>query len=72
VNESVKELINYRLNKARETLEDAEILFGHNKLFSAVNRIYYAAFYAVNALLLTRNFSSAKHSGVMGYSIKSL
>ena len=31
----------------------------------AANRIYYACFYAVTALLLMKNLSSHKHSGVM-------
>ncbi|MFO7929437.1 MAG: HEPN domain-containing protein [Candidatus Humimicrobiaceae bacterium] len=33
-------------------------------LRSTVNRIYYAMFYAVNGLLLSKNLSSSKHSGV--------
>ena len=33
-------------------------------LTSTVNRIYYTMFYAVNGLLLSKNFSSSKHSGV--------
>jgi uncharacterized protein (UPF0332 family) len=36
---------------------------GH--LHGAANRIYYACFYATVALLLTRNLSRPKHSGVM-------
>lgn len=59
-----KDLINYRNNKAKETLEDAKILFAAGRLNSAVNRIYYALFYQTIALLLTKDLSSAKHSGV--------
>lgn len=58
------ELINYRRKKAKETLEDAKILLKAKRFSSAVNRIYYALFYEVVALLLTRNLSSRKHSGV--------
>lgn len=29
-----------------------------------MNRLYYACFYAVTALILTKDLSSAKHSGV--------
>ncbi len=58
------ELIEYRINKARETLEDAEILFNNKRLSSSVNRIYYALFHLITALLLTEGFSSSKHSGV--------
>jgi uncharacterized protein len=45
-------------------LRDARILFENESYSSAVNRIYYALFYAVTALLLTRDMSSAKHSGM--------
>ena len=33
--------------------------------YGAANRIYYACFYAVTAILLTQNLSSSKHSGVI-------
>jgi uncharacterized protein (UPF0332 family) len=58
------ELIDYRRNRAKETLNDAEQLFNSGSLFSAVNRIYYAVFYEVTALLLTKGLSSPKHSGI--------
>ena len=35
---------------------------GHSNTY--VNRLYYACFYAVPALLLTKELYSAKHSGV--------
>jgi uncharacterized protein (UPF0332 family) len=60
-----KDLIKYRREKAAETLEVARILLQKKHLFSAVNRIYYALFYEVSALLKTKNLSSHKHTGVM-------
>ena len=33
--------------------------------FGSVNRIYYACFYAVTALLLSEGYSSSKHRGVL-------
>ena len=60
----INELIDYRKNRAKETLKDAEQLFNSDSLFSAVNRIYYAMFYEVTAILLTKGLSSPKHSGV--------
>jgi len=62
--EETRSLIMYRLERARESLEEASILLerGHGNAF--VNRLYYACFYAVSALLLTRGLSSAKHGGV--------
>ena len=62
--ESKKELIAYRLQRAKETLEDAEILAEHQKWNSCINRLYYACFYAVTALLLENNFKAITHNGV--------
>ena len=59
-----EELIRYRQKKARDTLEDAALLFHSGRLFSTLNRISYALFYEVVALLLTADLSSAKHTGV--------
>jgi uncharacterized protein (UPF0332 family) len=59
-----EELIRYRQKKARDTLEDATLLFHSERLFSTLNRIYYALFYEVVALLMTADLSSAKHTGV--------
>jgi uncharacterized protein (UPF0332 family) len=58
------DLINYRRSKAKETLRDAKILFGTKSFSSTVNRIYYSLFYETTALLLTKDLSSAKHSGI--------
>ena len=60
------ELIRYRLSRAKETLEEANELVNSGHLYGAANRIYYACFYAVVALILTENLSSSKHSGVIG------
>ena len=58
-----KELIHHRRTRAKETLEDAKLLLSNGRLFSSVNRLYYALFYEVSALLLTKELSSSKHSG---------
>ena len=59
-----KDFIKYRREKAGQTLDDARYLLEGKRLFSAVNRIYYALFYEVSALLQVRNLSSPKHSGI--------
>jgi hypothetical protein len=59
------DLIQYRLNRAWETLGDARKNLEGGLIFTAANRCYYAAFYAVSALLLTKGKSSSKHSGVL-------
>lgn len=58
------EYVRYRLDRAHEAIEEAELLFGRGHLSTTVNRLYYACFYAVSALLLTEGESSTKHSGV--------
>lgn len=57
-------LIRFRRDKARETLVDARVLLREGSPASALNRIYYAMFYEVVALLSTQDLASAKHSGV--------
>ena len=57
-------LITYRLQKARNTLQDADVLATANRWSACVNRLYYSCFYAVTALLLHDNLSSSKHTGI--------
>jgi uncharacterized protein len=59
-----QDLIAYRLERARQTLEEAEALLKMGHANAYVNRLYYACFYAVLALLLTRNVSARKHRQV--------
>ena len=48
--EGVGDLVKYRFEKARNTLNDARLYFNSATLESTVNRIYYAIFYSVTAL----------------------
>lgn len=57
-------LIEYRLNRAQETIKEAELLSGEGFYNAAMNRLYYACFYAVLALLVSNNISATSHSGV--------
>ncbi|HUU16735.1 MAG TPA: HEPN domain-containing protein [Sedimentisphaerales bacterium] len=58
------ELVSYRLRRARETLADARILADADRWNPCVNRLYYACFYAVSALLVQEGLSSSKHTGL--------
>jgi uncharacterized protein (UPF0332 family) len=58
------ELVRYRLARATESLAEAKLLLTNDHVRTAVNRLYYACFYAVSALLLTEGHSSPKHSGI--------
>lgn len=55
-------LVRYRLERANEALDEAELLFESGHLPTYVNRLYYACFYAVSALLVTKGFSTSKHA----------
>ncbi|WP_339814063.1 HEPN domain-containing protein [uncultured Imperialibacter sp.] len=49
--------------RARDTYEDAQILAERNKWNSTINRLYYAAYYAVMALLLKSDLKPTTHNG---------
>ena len=56
--------VKYRLEKAEETYEVALLLVREKKWNSAVNRFYYACFYAISALLVQSEIETKSHSGV--------
>ncbi|MEA2008181.1 MAG: HEPN domain-containing protein [Chloroflexota bacterium] len=60
----IEDLIEYRLERARETIEDAKLLASVGHWNPCVNRLYYACFYAVTALLVQHGLSSSKHTGI--------
>jgi len=64
VTEWNRDLVLYRMTRADETLEDARILAKAGRWNACVNRLYYACFYAVSALLVRDGLSSSKHAGV--------
>lgn len=53
------------LDAARESLAAARLNLQNDFYSAAANRIYYAVFYAVSALLKTRSLSFSKHSAVL-------
>ena len=63
----VAALLRYRLKRAQEALLDARLLADAGRWNSCVNRLYYACFYAVSALLLQRGLLSTKHSGIRSF-----
>ncbi|MCK4664823.1 MAG: HEPN domain-containing protein [Bacteroidales bacterium] len=58
-----EDLIKYRLQRARDTFEDAKILSERKRWNSTINRLYYAVYYAVMALLLDSNLKPTTHNG---------
>ena len=63
--EQLEDLLRYRLEQAHETLREAEILLDKSALRGTVNRAYYAMFYALLALLATRQLGTSRHSGAL-------
>jgi uncharacterized protein (UPF0332 family) len=57
-------MIQYWWSKALDSLASARREFEAGSYSFAMNRLYYAAFYAVSAVLLGRQQSFRKHSGV--------
>lgn len=60
---SKQDLINYRIERAKDTFDDALILIDKKKWNSAMNRLYYSAYYAVMALLLNSDLKPTTHTG---------
>lgn len=59
--------INYRISRAKETINEAKDAIGNNHLHLASNRIYYSLFYIISALALKNNFSTSKHKQLIGW-----
>lgn len=57
-------LVAYRLRRSRETLAEADYLIKDGYYNAAVNRLYYACYYAVIALLMQNNITAHTHQGV--------
>jgi uncharacterized protein len=59
-------LIRHRMKQAKDALEEANLLMSQSRTtLGAVNRAYYAMFYAVLALLQFINKTPRKHSGAI-------
>jgi uncharacterized protein (UPF0332 family) len=60
-------LIKFRLDEAKESVEDVALLIENDRLRAAVNRIYYGMFYSLLALSLKYEFSTSKHQQLLGW-----
>jgi len=66
-NEEKKTLINYRLERANESIKAAELMLENEMYIPAMNRIYYSMFYAVQALLILKESTFSKQGQVKGF-----
>lgn len=65
MNPELEKLARHRLSRAKAAFSEGDHLLNANAFMGAVNRFYYAAFYAARALLATRELDSSRHSGVI-------
>jgi len=60
-------LIRHRVQRGRETAEEAKLALDNDRLNLAENRIYYAMFYMVQALAIKHDFKTSKHAQLLGW-----
>jgi len=58
------EYVQYRLERAKKALQSVESLLKEGYYEDVINRIYYAVYYTVSALLYTRKLYPKTHKGV--------
>ena len=56
--------INYRIQRARETILEVQKHIENKFWNTAINRMYYACFYAVSALLAKHETEASTHTGI--------
>lgn len=61
--DSINGLVSYRTQRARETMLEAKLMIDEGYLNGAINRLYYACYYIVTALLLKNGIYTQTHSG---------
>ena len=62
--EERKEVVQYRMEKAINTFSEIALLTSNKLWHNAANRLYYACFYAVTALLIKNGIATKTHHGV--------
>lgn len=60
---NINDYSDYRLKRAFETIEEVETHIVNGFWNTAINRMYYACFYAVGALLVKNGIDASSHSG---------
>lgn len=69
---SLKELAEYRLERAKEMLFASESNLTIGQYKTSLNRSYYAVFHAMRSANALKRFDSSKHSGVIAFLRKSI
>jgi len=66
-NKDRNQLIKYRLEQAKECIDEVEFQINNKKYKTAINRIYYGMFYSLLALSLNFKFNTSKHTQIIGW-----
>ena len=61
--EQRRDIVSYRMENALNTLHEVKEHISHGFYNTAVNRMYYACFYAVSALLIAHQIEVKSHDG---------
>ena len=61
--EERKNLVIYRITKSKNTLAEIDLLINYKLWNTAINRLYYACYYAVIALLIDKEIETLTHAG---------
>lgn len=59
-----RDIVKYRCRKAHDLMHDVDVLIENELWNSAVNRMYYACFHEVSALLILYGIDVKSHAGV--------
>ena len=63
--EDRREIVKYRLEKSLRTYNEAVGSIANGYVETAANRLYYAAYYAVSALLVSYKYEASTYNGVI-------
>ena len=61
---SIKEIIDYRVEKSNEILKEISFLLDNNFANAAVSRMYYACYHSISALLYSHGIETKTHKGL--------
>jgi len=67
MNDAEITLIRYRMDRSKEALSAAGLIYEKGHYNDAVNRLYYSCFYAVIALLATEGIHPGKHTAARAF-----
>ena len=67
MDERRRDLCQYRIEQARESLKASKIMIDNKMVKDSINRSYYSAFYAMKAVLAIEEKDFKRHKDVVAY-----